>query len=311
MKKQAKLEHEFWEKWESNGLTAVTVPGDLYIRPAKGRDRYAKRWGSFVTNDPRFGPGSLVYYRYESDFDIYVKDVILEPPEEFLAALLDNDGVEFSAQRSGEEHGVGGQQDSGLDENGDYHCGALDKIAFENWYRGKDDPYSILFEDEETEEDADTIDEEKLIGELSDNPIIRNKQVRYMCGIINRAVEFLPEKNREVYYELFGQCMKAVDIAAEMNVGDSAISNHRSRIISKMGQVFTELGYSVPTKKELKAEKKAAQKREEEILRIEMEERAEQKEILLLRAMTVLFYEEGMLNIEEKEQLERELDEAA
>ena len=301
MKKQPSQEAQYWVREEhENGMVTMVVPMSVKIDPAHGSVAEARRRASYLTDDRMFGKGSVVCISNHPSYGTEVQEVYMNVPPEVMEMLLSNDDAESSSQRKDNENCVYGNLDSSVDENGDYHCGVFDMVSYNAWDR-----------ENRNQEEEEPLDESQLIAPFSDNYRIRNQQVRFMTGIIERAIYLLPPKNQNAYYMLYGQCMKGVDIADEWGVGKSAISNHNDRIIDKIGDVFREMGFQVPTKAELKAEKKAAEKRMEEIRRQQKEQHEDRLEIRLLRGVANVFYEEGMLDDEQYDFIEQGLDEAA
>lgn len=291
----------FWEpRRNEDGSTVIRVPGDTYIKPVFGKYRHIKKWGSYVTDDPRFGENSVVFIFYDSERQENVKEVITGLPPDIVSAITAYDRKDLSLQRKNEENRDFRSQDSGRDEAGDYHLGGFDQAAYEAYIREQNTP------DEE-----DAYEDEALIGALSEDYRLRNAQIRYMAEIVREALHRLPEKNRMVYIRLFGQCMKEVDIAEEMNIGKSAVSNHKKRIINKMSAMFTSMGYVLPGKRELKDEKKAYDALVERIEAQERKERAEAREVMIIRGLTEMFYDEGLLDGEIKGMIEEDLYDAA
>lgn len=291
----------FWEpRRNEDGSMVIRVPGDTYIKPAFGKYRRIKKWGSYVTDDPRFGENSVVFIFYDSERQENVKEVITGLPEDLVSAMTAYDHIDLNLQRRNEENRDARLQDSCRDKAGDYHLGGLDQAAYEAYVREQNAP------DEE-----ETYGDDILIGALSEDYRLRNAQIRYMAEVVREALHRLPKKNRMVYIRLFGQCMKEVDIAVEMNIGKSAVSNHKKRIIDKMSAMFTSMGYVVPTKEEREAEKKAYDAYCERIEVQEREETAEAREVMMIRGLTELFYGEGLLDGEIRGMIEDDLDAAA
>jgi len=221
-------------------------------------------------------------------------------PEKVMDILFQTDKSEMKAQRMLDENQYKGYQASEKDENGDWHYGAMDIAAYEQYVHATNQS--------ESEEEYS---EEELCGRLSDNPKIRNAQVRYMREVVRKALPYLTKKNYQTFYQLFHQCLREVDIAREEKVEKSAITNRKNRLIAQIVPVFENLGFVIPTKAELKAEKKAA---EERIERLDAElhaSRNEDREIALIRRLTDIFYNEGIMDEKTKTEIDEELDEAA
>lgn len=108
-------------------------------------------------------------------------------------------------------------------------------------------------------------DESILYGPLSNNPKIRNAQIRAMSEIVDKATPQLSPLLRKTYEELFFLQKKEVDIADEEGVGSSAVTNRKNRLLKSMRDILIALGFIVPSKAELKAEKAAAEERNQRI----------------------------------------------
>lgn len=300
-RKQAEPETMFWVAREvGDGMMAMRVPDSVEIKPAYGKYRYARQWASYVTNDPRFGDGSIVCRFWDEDLKRYVKEVIMNAPDELLNVMIDTDKADFSLQRKQEENADFRQDTSGTDDEGDYHLGALDQAAYEAYVRRENEP-----------EEEPQYEESELIGELSSNPRIRNAQIQYMCGIIERAMDHFTEKNRMIFSSIFHNCMKETDIAEEMHVGKSAVANQKKRLMEKMAQIFRCYGFTIPTKAELKKQEKEAKRRNALLEEAQAKKKEEQRELSLMHSMTTLFYEAGAMSAAERQKLLDDLGDAA
>lgn len=270
-----------------NGITATCYPYDNHF-PLLGKYRYAKNWGSYPVQSPE---GGYVVEERDPESGQMMKVLYQNIPEEILAVLIQSDQAEFKAQRDLDERADKRDQSSRVDGDGNWHLGSLDQAAYEMYVREQNEP------DEE-----ESFDEVILRGALSTNPKIRNAQIRYMCEIIRMILPRLTKKNQETYHQLFHQCMKEVDIAEEEGVGKSAIANRRNRLIEEVIQVFKNLGFPIPTKAELKAEKKAAAQRATATEKQEKEQRADERERRLIRDLAEKLYQEGIIDAETKNQ---------
>lgn len=105
--------------------------------------------------------------------------------------------------------------------------------------------------------------------------------------------------------------MQGVDYADEEGVGESAITNRKNRLIAEVGNVFQVLGFMVPSKAELKAEEKANQERLARLEFMEKEYRKGKREIVLIRQLAKVFYENGCLDDVKMDEINEELDSAA
>jgi len=279
-----------------DGITETYYPYDTRFE-LYGKYRYARNWGSYPV---KFPEGGYVVEQMDLETGQMVKVLYLNVPEEIRNLLFDTDKGEFKAQREQDEHLDRRDQESGKDADGNWHLGSQDQAAYEAYVREQNQP------DEE-----ESYDEAVLRGALSDNPKIRNAQVRYMCEVIHRVLPRLTKKNYKTFYQIFHQCMKEVDIAEDEGVGKSAISNRKNRLIAEVIPVFENLGFPIPTKAELKAEKKAAEMRSAAIDREEQERREEEQELRLIHGLAEVFYKEGFMDKEVMENIKEEIEEAA
>lgn len=279
-----------------DGITETYYPYDTYFE-LDGKYRYARNWGSYPV---KFPEGGYVVEQMDLETGQMVKVLYLNVPEEIRDLLFETDKGEFKAQRDLDEHLDRRDQESRKDADGNWHLGSQDQAAYEAYVREQNQP------DEE-----ESYDEAMLRGALSDNPKIRNAQVRYMCEVVHRILPRLTKKNYKTFYQIFHQCMKEVDIADDEGVGKSAITNRKNRLIAQIVPVFENLGFPIPTKAELKAEKKAADMRTAAIEKAEQERRADKRELRLIRGLTDVFYKEGFMDEEAMESIREEIDEAA
>ena len=279
-----------------DGMTKTYYPYDTYF-PIFGRYKYAQKWGSYPVKSPE---GGYVVEEMDLETGQMVKVLYLNVPEDIRAFLIQSDKGEFKAQRELDEHADKRDQSSRKDDDGNWHLGSLDQAAYDLYVREQNQP-----------EEEETYNEAMLRGALSDNPRIRNAQVRYMCEIIHRILPRLTKKNHKTFYQIFYQCMKEVDIAEDEGVGKSAIANRKNRLIAEVIPVFENLGFLIPTKAELKAEKKAAERRAAAAEKQERERRADERELHLIHALTEKFYQEGFIDADIRDQIEEEIDEAA
>ena len=281
-----------------DGIQEIFLP---YNTPFKSpvKRKYGVSWQTYPVEDNDYGSNCYVIEQYDTEAKVKYKKLLVNVPPEILAVLSDSDRKETLDQRHQEEHTDFRPTQCYTDGNGDWHNGTLEDIAYERYKRASE------------EDELDVFDEAVLRGPLSDNPKIRNAQVRKMVEIVQKAIAHLPPTLRQTFDVLFCQCRLAVDVAEEEGVGKSAISNRKNRLIQKMSDIFTALGYVVPTKAELKAEKKAVLEREERLEQAMVKQREEERDKQLVREMITLFYNEGFTDRTTLERIERELDEAA
>lgn len=281
-----------------DGVQEILLP---YNTPFKSpvKRKYGIRWCTYPVEDNDYGSNCYVIEQYDTEAKIKYKKLLVNVPPEVLAVLFDSDREETLYQRYQEENTDFRPMECYTDGNGDWHNGTLEDIAYERYKRASE------------EDELDVFDEAVLRGPLSDNLKIRNAQVREMVEIIQKAIAHLPPTLRQTFDALFCQCRLAVDVAVEEGVGKSAISNRKNRLIQKMSDIFTNLGYVVPTKAELKAEKKAVLEREERLEQAMAKQREDERDKQLVREMITLFYNEGFTDKATLDRIEKELDEAA
>lgn len=301
----------FWKPRElEGGLIEVIVPYGTVIEP-DARKRYAHRWGSYHTKDPRFGGDAYVYEDTDYDLGMRVKRVYMNVPLETMAVCCGNDGIEFKGQRDQDDHRDKRPLEGWEDENGNWHYGAESEAAtLDEYFAGQEDAHISQNDAEKPEYPT-----EVLHGPLSDDYRIRSAQVKYMCGIVERAMEARSETLQRTFLALFHQRMQGVDYAEEEGVGESAITNRKNRLIAEVGKVFKALGFLVPSKAEVKAEEKAYQERmvgwQTHLAEIDGEKRKEERETDLIRQLAKVFYENGCLDDVEMDEINEELDSAA
>lgn len=279
-----------------NGIMETIYPYDTWFQP-RVKYKYAKKWGSYPVKEP---PGAYVVEEMDIETGQMVKKLYTNVPDDVMAVLFQTDRKEAKAQRDQEEHMFWGAQTSENDENGDWHFGAMDIAAYEQYTHEENQP-----------EGEKEFPDDQLCGRLSDNPIIRNAQVRYMCEIVRKVLPYLTKKNYQTFYQLFHQCLREVDIARAEKVAKSAVTNRKNRLIDQIVPVFESLGFVIPTKAEMKAERKAAEERNKRLDSEMREAQAEERAIILARRLTDLFYNEGMLDEETKSEIDDELENAA
>ena len=132
-----------------------------------------------------------------------------------------------------------------------------------------------------------------------------------MSEIVDKATPQLSPLLRKTYEELFFLQKKEVDIADEEGVGSSAVTNRKNRLLKSMRDILIALGFIVPSKAELKAEKAAAEERNQRIDTEYSRQRKEAQEMELARQLTVLFYQENIPDRKALNEIEKELDDAA
>ncbi len=279
-----------------SGIVETIYPYDTMFKPLV-KYRYAKKWGSYPVKEP---PGAYVVEEMDIETGRMVKKLYTNVPDDVMALLFRTDRKEVKAQRVQEEHMFWGAQTSEKDENGDWHFGAMDIAAYEQYTRAENEP-----------EDEAEVSESQLCGRLSDNPIIRNAQVRYMCEIVRKALPHLTKKNYQTFYQLFHQCLREVDIARAEKVAKSAVTNRKNRLIEQIIPVFENLGFVIPTKAEMKAEKKSVTERNNRLDAELREAQSEERAIMLAHRLTDIFYSEGLMDEETKAEIDEELENAA
>lgn len=210
----------FWKPRElEGGLIEVIVPYGTVIEP-DARKRYAHRWGSYHTKDPRFGGDAYVYEDTDYDLGMRVKRVYMNVPLETMAICCGNDGIEFKGQRDQDDHRDKRPLEGWEDENGNWHYGAESEAAtLDEYFAGQEDAHISQNDAEKPEYPT-----EVPHGPLSDDYRIRSAQVKYMCGIVERAMEARSETLQRTFLALFHQRMQGVDYAEKEGVGESAIT---------------------------------------------------------------------------------------
>ena len=279
-----------------DGVIETIYPYDTPFKPV-GRSDYASRWGSYPVVKPE---GGYVVEAMDVATGRMVKKLYTNVPRKWMEFLSGTDNREVLSQRYVEEHKDWRDKPSQKDENGDWHYGAMDIAAYELYTREKNQP-----------EEEEEYPEEQLCGMLSSNPKIRNAQVRYMRGIVRKALPFLTKKSLQTFYQLFNQCLREVDIARADGVEKSAVANRKKRLIEQIVPVFESLGFIIPTKEELAAEKKAAEERADRLKKELSAKRKEEREMKLIRRLTEIFYSGGLLDEATKVEIDEELDEVA
>ena len=281
-----------------SGTTEYILPYDTPLKP-RCRPRYAVRMNEYPVEDNQYGCNCYVYEYEDIHTHRMCKRLITNLPDEVFWEMVEFSQRSCSEMRKEEEHADRRPAADYDDENGDWHGGVLDQAVYAQ-YRRRCEEY-----------EPDVYDESVLYGPLSDNPKIRNAQIRAMSEIVNKAVSQLSPLLRKTYEELFFLQKKEVDIADEEGVGSSAITNRKNRLLKSMRDILVALGFVVPSKAELKAEKAAAAERNQRIDTEYSRQRKEAQEMELARQLTVLFYQENIPDRKALNEIEKELDDAA
>ena len=281
-----------------NGITEILLPYRTPLKPLV-KAKYAKQWGTYPVEDSSYGCNCYVVEDYDTEAKVKYKKLYTNVPPEILKCMFDWDREETLYLRYQDENTDSRPVESYTDNNGGWHNGVWEEATYQEYQRSCE------------EDEPDVYDVSVLRGPLSDNHKIRNAQIRDMVEITRRALSQFTPTLRQTFEALFYQCRQEVDIAEEEGVGESAISNRKNRIIIQIRSILTSLGYIVPTKAELKAEKQAAQEREDRLEQSISIQRADERDRALAHRLTALFYQEGFVDQATMEKIEKEIEEAA
>lgn len=281
-----------------NGITEILLPYRTPLKPLV-KAKYAKQWGTYPVEDSSYGCNCYVVEDYDTEAKVKYKKLYTNVPPEILKCMFDWDREETLYLRYQDENTDSRPVESYTDDNGDWHNGVWEEASYQEYKRSCE------------EDEPDVFDESVLHGALSDNPRIRNAQIRDMSEIIRATLSQRTPTLCQTFEALFYQCRQEVDIAEEEGVGKSAVSNRKNRLISDITKALIANGYTVPTKAELKAEKQAAQAREDRLEQSMSIQRADERDRALAHRLTALFYQEGFVDQATMEKIEKEIEDAA
>ena len=281
-----------------SGTMEYILPYDIPLKP-RCRPRYAVRMNEYPVEDNQYGCNCYGYEYEDINTHKMCKRLITNLPDEIFWEMVEFSQRSCSLMRKDEEHTDRRPAADYDDENGGWHSGVLDQAVYAQYRRSCE------------EDEPDMYDESILYGPLSNNPKIRNAQIRAMSEIVDKATPQLSPLLRKTYEELFFLQKKEVDIADEEGVGSSAVTNRKNRLLKSMRDILIALGFIVPSTAELKAEKAAAEERNQRIDTEYSRQRKEAQEMELARQLTVLFYQENIPDRKALNEIEKELDDAA
>ena len=281
-----------------SGTMEYILPYDTPLKP-RCRPRYAVRMNEYPVEDNQYGCNCYVYEYEDINTHKMCKRLITNLPDEIFWEMVEFSQRSCSLMRKDEEHTDRRPAADYDDENGGWHSGVLDQAVYAQYRRSCE------------EDEPDMYDESILYGPLSNNPKSRNAQIRARSEIVDKATPQLSPLLRKTYEELFFLQKKEVDIADEEGVGSSAVTNRKNRLLKSMRDILIALGFIVPSKAELKAEKAAAEERNQRIDTEYSRQRKEAQEMELARQLTVLFYQENIPDRKALNEIEKELDDAA
>lgn len=109
--------------------------------------------------------------------------------------------------------------------------------------------------------DLDALGTEPEIGYSADGKRFDHKTMRRLESIALAYTEGLSEEKREQFNMLYAAGAVQKDLAQYWGISEAAVSKRAHDHMKKLSKILTDHGYQVPTKEELKREKKA---REEE-----------------------------------------------
>ncbi len=281
-----------------SGIKEFILPFDTPLKPACYA-KYAYKMHAYPVENNEYGCNCFVYEDEDPETHRKYKKLYTNMPDEMWHGLFEFSKKSCKSMRDDDEHADKRRIDDYEDGNGEWHGGIMDQIAYSQFIRSRE------------ENETEVYDESVLHGPLSNNHKIRNAQIRNMCDILDKAIGQFSPTLRKTYEDLFCLCRKEVDVAAEEDVGKSAITNRKNRLVNSIRDILLALGYVAPSKAELKAERKASEEREQRIAAAIQMQREDEMELIMARTLTALFYSEGVLDNDAVAQIEKELDEAA
>lgn len=146
------------------------------------------------------------------------------------------------------------------DDDDDSDCDVCDRIPMN---RKSDNPETIvmkkLFGDSSVIVPADlsALGDDPEIGYSKDGKHFDMKTMRQLRSIALAYTESLPEDKRQQFDMLYACGAVQKDLADYWGISEPAVSKRAHEHIKKASRIFAECGYPVPTKEDLKQEKKA------------------------------------------------------
>ena len=146
----------------------------------------------------------------------------------------------------------------------DSDCDVWDRIPIR---RKSDNPETIVMNklcgdsSKITPADFTALEDEPEIGYTKDGKHFDNETIRQLRSIALAYTEGLPEDKQQQFDMLYACGAVQKDLAEYWGISEPAVSKRAHDHIKKAAKLFSDFGYPVPTKEELKKEKQA---REEE-----------------------------------------------
>ena len=258
-----------------DGITEEIVHGYL---PTKLNFLFARNWGSYPLKDGR--------YVYEEWFKVgkklYVKKKAYgNVPGDVLEFLTETDRKDTNGQRKSKDHAdmSGGYEDGEEDEQtGEFHRSAMDRAAYQQWVRKEsrddevDDP---IYPDE-------LLKQQFVPGDNKAN----NQRWQMRRQVVQQFIPRLTRKQRDTVNRYYGMAMTEAQIGKEDGTGKQAVSNILNEDVKpNLREVFTRLGFDVPTEEELKEEAVTKKDREDARKEAEKDRRTEEREIRMIHAV--------------------------
>ena len=202
-------------------------------------------------------------------------------PGDVLEFLTETDRKDTNGQRKSKDHAdmSGGYEDGEEDEQtGEFHRSAMDRAAYQQWVRKEsrddevDDP---IYPDE-------LLKQQFVPGDNKAN----NQRWQMRRQVVQQFIPRLTRKQRDTVNRYYGMAMTEAQIGKEDGTGKQAVSNILNEDVKpNLREVFTRLGFDVPTEEELKAEDAARKDREDARKEAEKNRRSEEREIRMIHAV--------------------------
>jgi len=251
-----------------------TIVSGLFL--TKDDFEYASAWGSF--QDIR---GGYIYKDWDIDHKKVIHRKITGIDPKILEVLNESDHEVCKGERKEEEHSDYRNQYNNEDEDdeGRSHLGAQVIASMESWMK------DLIME--EAEPDMSYPLEELRSGFVAAENRKNNQKCQVRLEIIRQIVNSLDKDDRDLFHLFFSHCVTQKEYAESAGVGESAIGMRVLRLKAKIREVFTRLGYEVPTAEEIDLEMAERNKRQDEIRDAIKARRAEEEEIRQIHRIVV------------------------
>lgn len=217
-----------WVSWKTNVIPERKMKG-------------IKKGGSFKVKD-----GGYAYSETNIDEGIHGYRILRDIPETLVSEMdkLDRDAA-LSERYARENRDY--RYKEGVDDGETYESDPLDCQVYRNYCAGQS----------QEPQDSPEPDTALILGPISDDPVIRHKQLMQLAVILEKEIEQFTPLMQDTYYNKYGECKTDTQIAKDRGKTSQSVSMANSRMIESIRKKLIEIGYEVPSKKEVDAQRKA------------------------------------------------------